>query len=530
MAAGAALSLSTHGALAGTGGTPPDQRTADMPDSWLIVYNADDVFSVTWANSYQFNRGIPSQNMLGVHASFEEHLATQAEAEAQVIGPVRDYLTSHPEIEQRIMGILVGYGVPGTYATPPAGGPGGFSIPDALEDMWDDDESPAQQKEFNSFDNPQFLDPPQILPPNGRLTKATMEPGRYMVARLDGPTWWGAIDLTTRAIAFEQTRHGITGQYVYYDYIDPIALPTGEWVWLRRAVEAPALAGTPWREFDSDTEASPMAALRFGTHALTGWNDNRLYGGGPGARILAFNYNSYGATTVRSITAQGGRYVPNALAAGYLGAIGSTGEPFCCLGPIPETIIAGLREGWTMGESFHIASVYDDWMWTFFGDPLTRVPDWFDDGPPTPGDGDGNGDGRVDGLDIAILSGILAGNQMSPVIQEAFDLSGDGVVNDDDAFLILAPTLLNTNNPNALRGGGDLDGNGIINGRDLRQFVRLLVDGEESGTLRARFTADMNRDGTVDLDDVNMFVVAVLRGQARDKRCHTQCVGTGAAN
>ncbi len=491
---------------------PADQRTAEMPDSWLVVYNANNPSSFAWANSYKINRGIPNENMLGVDASADEHLATQAEAETQVIGPVRNYLLSNPEIEQRIMGILVGYGVPGTYANPPAGGPGGFSIADALEDMWDDSESPADQKEFNTIDNPQFADPPTTLPIGGRLTKATMEPGRYMVARIDAPTWWAAVDITSRAMAFEFSRSSISGQNVYFDYIDQPALPQGEWVWLRRAVEEPDLAGTPWQEFESDTESISNAAFRFGTHALTGWNDDRLYGGAPGAKILAFNYNSYGATTVRSTTDQGGRYVPNALAAGYLAAIGATGEPLCCLGPIPETIIAGLREGWTIGESFHIASVYDDWMWTLFADPLMKVPFWFDQDPDLVGSGDGNGDGIVNGLDISLFAAVLTGDVVDPAAVSAFDLSGDGLIDDDDAFLILGPMLYESTDPDILRGGGDLDGDRIVGGRDLERFIQILLNGESGHSIRARLSADMNRDGSVSVDDIDLFVYACLHG------------------
>lgn len=508
-------------ASAGDGGVPPSQRTANMPDSWLVVYNSNDFFSSVWANNYLVSRNIPVENMLGVAASSEEHLQTRQEAEAQIIGPVRDYLTSHPEIEPRIMGILVGYGVPGSFGTPPTGGPGGYSIANALEDMWDDDLPSAEQREFNLIDNPQFLDPPQMLPPNGRLTKATMQAGRYMVARIDAPSWLAAINITTRAKAFESSGASLAGQFVYHDYVDLQALPQGEWTWLRMAVEEPGLAGTPWREFDSDTEPVSFAAFRFGTHALTGWNDSRLYDGIPGARILAFNYNSFGATTVRSVTAQGGRYVPNALAAGYLAAIGATGEPQCCLGPIPETMIAGLREGWTIGESYYIASVYDDWMWTLFADPLMTVPVWFNNNPTGTGTGDGNNDGRVDGLDVAILAGVLSGNETDPNARAVFDLTGDGLVNDDDAFLILAPALFNTDDPNVLRGGGDLNGSGVVDGRDLEIFVRILVNGESNAPLRARFRADMNRSGAVDLDDIELFVLAALRGGPHgDKSCH----------
>jgi hypothetical protein len=74
--------------------------------------------------------------------------------------------------------------------------------------------------------------------------------------------------------------------------------------------------------------------------------------------------------------------VPNALAADYAAAIGATGEPICCVGPFPDTLMAALREGWTLGEAFYLANPYDDWMWIVVGDPLLTLPEWFTYVPP----------------------------------------------------------------------------------------------------------------------------------------------------
>jgi hypothetical protein len=74
------------------------------------------------------------------------------------------------------------------------------------------------------------------------------------------------------------------------------------------------------------------------------------------------------------------------LDAGYAAAIGATGEPQSVIGPFPDTLLAGLRTGWTLGESYYLSNATDNWMWTLFGDPFLRVPDWSDV------DGDGVGD------------------------------------------------------------------------------------------------------------------------------------------
>lgn len=481
-----------------------------MPDSWLVVYNLDVADSVAWANWYAQERAIPPENLLGVHASSAEHLASLQAVQNEVVTPVRDLLANNPDIESKIMGIIVGFGVPGNYYTPPAGGPGGFSVCDAVEQMTDDTLPPAQQKGYNNLDNPQFAG--NLLPIGGRLTKATMDPGRYMVVRIDGPSLADAMAMTLRAKAIEAEDHYIFGEYVWYDFRDPV-FPGGEWHWLKFAIEEPLLDDVPWMEFDADTEQTPNDAFRFGAHDLTGWNDDRLYHPDAGSRIVAFNYNSWGATTVRSTTAEGGRYVPNALAAGYAAAIGSTGEPQCCTGPIPETLLAGLREGWTLGESFHICSVYDDWMWTLFGDPFLTIPHWFDEEPPLPepGDADMNQDGVVNGLDVALFGKVYSGAIGDQDLRAIADLTGDGKLDDDDMFMFFAPALHGSYDVDVLRGGGDANGDGLVNGHDIPVFVdRLLMGPVGTEMLRATVSPDMDGDGQITVDDIPGFVDALL--------------------
>jgi len=356
----------------------PADRTADMPDSWLVLYNVNDSESVLWANWYRQVRSIPQENMLGLDASTEEHLPDLATAQAQILDPVQGYLDANPDIEQRIMGILVGYRVPGNFGQPPlVPNVGGFSVCNALQDMTN-----TTQWEQN-LDCPHMLWPFGALPVGGRLTKATMIPGHYMTARIDAPTVSKALNLTLRAMDIESADGLFVGEIeTWYDYLDPV-MPGGEWYWLKRAVQDQNLAEIPWGAFDADTDQTPNDAFRFGTHDINNWDDPRLFGSPNGPRILAFNLNSFGATTVRSCQAENGRYVPNALEAGYAAAIGATGEPQCCVCPFPDTLLAAMREGWTLGEAFYLANPYDDWMWIVVGDPFLRLPEWFVAEPTT---------------------------------------------------------------------------------------------------------------------------------------------------
>ena len=350
----------------------PTERTADLSDSWLVLYNLDDPESVAWVQWYQVERGIPAENMLGLYASSSEHLLNRTTATSQIIGPVEDYFAAHPEIEARIMGILLGYGLPSHFGSPPQiPDVGGFSIANALQDLTN-----TNPWEMN-LDCPHMTAPYGCMPTAGRLTKAAMRPGHYMTAQIQAPTLEAAQQLTERAQHLEAV--GLTelhDTYAWFDYVDPV-IPGDEWYWLKRAVQDAEFQDVPWMVFDADVDQTPSDAFRFGTHDVSGWGDPRLFSDATGPRVLAFNLNSWGATTLRSCCAEGGRYVPNALAAGYAAAIGATGEPLCCVAPFPDTLMGSLREGWTLGEAFYLANPYDDWMWTIVGDPFLRITYWF---------------------------------------------------------------------------------------------------------------------------------------------------------
>ena len=365
----------------------PALRTADMPDSWLVLYNLNDPFSVAWASWYQGQWGIPSQNMVGLNASTSEHLNTLQEVQDQIITPVRDLLLNDPQLEQSIMGIILGFHLPGHYASIPNFPTGGYSVADALQDMFDDTQSPANQFD-NNFDNPHIFG--TTLPTSGRLTKATMLPNRYMVARIDAPSFATARALTQRAKAMRLIGATLFGQSVFYDFFDPdFSSQNSEWFWLRAAVESPLLASLPWAEFDLDGQVATALpsndAFRFGIYKLFGWSAADFATANPGDRVLAFQLISFGSITVRSTITDGGVYVPNAIEAGYAAAIGATGEPGTLVAPFPDTILAALRQGWTLGEAFYLSKPFDDLVWNLVGDPFLTLPNWFDPPPPPPG-------------------------------------------------------------------------------------------------------------------------------------------------
>ncbi|MBN1514469.1 MAG: TIGR03790 family protein [Phycisphaerae bacterium] len=392
---------------------PPADRTADLPDSWLVLYNLNSADSIEWAQWYADQWGIPASHLVGLDAATTEHLPNLAAVQSQVIGPVRDYLAANPEVQESVMGIVLGYALPGHYDTPfVTPSIGGYSVADALTDMTDDLSEPRKQMGTN-YDNPHCTG--QILPPGGRLTRATMAAGRYMSARIDAPTLDDAKALTLRAKVLAAPDHTLHGDFIWYDYYDPGFPSTSrQWYWLRAAVENPLLAAEAWAEFDIDgIEAvpdTPSAAFRFAIYKLFGWSADDFVSSPPGNRVLGFHYNSFGAVTVRSLTDPNACYVPNALAAGFAAAIGATGEPQLATGaPFPDTLVAALREGWTLGEAYYLANPHDDWMWNLVGDPFLTLPNWFDEIEIPDPHGDINGDDVINERDLAAFRACMSG-------------------------------------------------------------------------------------------------------------------------
>lgn len=399
-----------------------------MPDSWVVLYNLNSSASIGWAYWYAYQWGVPESNLLGLSASTSEHLATLADAQAQIFNPVRAFLAAHPDIAANTMGFIVGYGVPGHYGDATFG-VGGLSIASGLHDL-------TNTTMGTNYDSPHYTG--RVLPSFGRLTRARMRAEAYMAARIDAPSGAVAAAMTLRAVALKVPTPVMPGQYVWYDYSDAV-LPNGTWQWLKTAVESSTLSWVPWQSFDADTQSCTLDAFRFDTHDVDGWDDFRLRGEPVGPRILAYDLNSWGATTVRSTTAEGGRFVPNAIDAGYAAAIGATGEPSTVVGPFPDTILAGLHEGWTIGECFYLANPYEDFVWELVGDPLLTVPDWVPvPKPPAPGDFDHDGD-----VDLADFTQFLAcyNGPLRPPIAEAClpsDVDDDGDVDVTDFALFLS--------------------------------------------------------------------------------------------
>jgi uncharacterized protein (TIGR03790 family) len=375
--AAAVFALAPAGARAAD--VDPSVRTANLPDSWLVLYNANDAESVAWKDFYIAEWGVPAEHTLGLNVDAAQERIHRDEFRDLIFTPVNDYLNANPAIKARVMGILVGYRVPGNCyldATHPAlPGGGGWSIANNLTDLSSDTNYRRANPHYFVYYASGAQD---------QLTKATLAADTYITARIDGPTLADAMALTTRAKAIANSTDPLpASDGLLYDYNDP-GTPSGDdWYVLKFGVNDPD-ANTPpqrwpWRAFDSDLDASPDAAMEFSYYRVAAWQNVPYNASSPGSRILGYALNSYGATTVRSTTGHNGRYVPNALVrGGFAAALGSTAEPYLGNEPDVTTIVWSMAEGWTVAEAVFRANPYRNYMWELHGDPLMTVPHWFD--------------------------------------------------------------------------------------------------------------------------------------------------------
>ncbi len=360
-------------------------RTADLPDSWLVLYNLNSADSIAWKDWYIAQWSIPSANTLGLNCDAANERITKTDMINTIFTPVVDHLNANATLKAKIMGILVGYRVPGNFyvdsSTPVLQGGGGWSVSSRLQKL---DATLLNVPRFpgNSYDFTAYL-----APDTDRLNKSELASDEFITARIDAPTLAEAKALTTRARAISTNASALPDtDWVYLDY-DDVGEPGGdEWSGLRLAYQdsdfnTPSYK-FPWKFFESDgggEEPTPNAAFQFSYYRLTGWHNADWSGSASGTKILGYAMNSWGATTVRSTTGHSGRYVPNLLFnGGYACAIGSTGEPFLSSIPKIDTVLWCLADGRTAAEAVFQATPEHAWMWELVGDPLLQVPAWFD--------------------------------------------------------------------------------------------------------------------------------------------------------
>jgi hypothetical protein len=391
---------------------PPELRTADMPDSWLIMYNDACPDSIIWAAWYCQVWSIPNENTLAVHFPNCSERILLTDFVNGIYNPIKNYLNDNPKISEKIMGIIVGYHVPGNYyyvlngtTYPTLDGGGGYSVASSLSYLGDP--VPSEGCSTCWWIGAPYSPVPfytSVCSPNAplpvRTNKAILPANVYLTARLDGPDLSSVGALTDKAFDVTQYLQTFSNtESILFDYDDVGHAPSnGIWTDLRLSSSMPCPSTPyccdithsqpwewPWLYYDSEIGTSINCAFQFSWYRITGWNTVNWGGNPPGRRLLGYALNSWGATTIRSTTNHGGRYVPNALFAGnFIAAIGSTAEPYYGNQPYVSTLLWCLKEKWCLGEAFFASNPRHRWMWELDGDPLAKVRIWWGEKSLTP--------------------------------------------------------------------------------------------------------------------------------------------------
>lgn len=124
-----------------------------------------------------------------------------------------------------------------------------------------------------------------------------------------------------------------------------------------------------------------------------------------------------------------------------------------------------------------------------------------------------DGNGAVDGADFSIFLAAFGHGTGDAAFNPDADLDGDGVVTFVDFQIWLACFRHFTGsplaNPPIPADVGDMNADGLVDGRDIQGFVNTIIV-PSSADFRTHFVADITGDGLLDNADVSGFVGLLL--------------------
>jgi len=331
----------------------PTGEHADEPARWLVVFNAVDDDSIGWAAHYRAARGLPLANLCGLDLPTGEAI-DEPTCDAMVAA-IEQYVSDNG-LAGRIMGVLLGHGVPGRYTRA-----GGLVDPVACA---------LQRRDGTTGEvvNPLASDEQPTRPTIANLN------GDWLAGRIDGPTLADSVALVDRATAI---RHAAPLDGAASTLWADLESGGGAMT----AIEA-LLRG--WSEsLDRQATRLPMTTSDDGPiETITddgfywGFGDEQpgaTFGEPAGTRVLAHPLVATAATGLTLRDGDDPNWAPRAIAAGYAAAPASTR-------PISPTAFApaghffkSLRAGWALGEAWHAATPLLRAGAVLVGDPLMTV-------------------------------------------------------------------------------------------------------------------------------------------------------------
>jgi uncharacterized protein (TIGR03790 family) len=355
-------------------GQPLNQRV-------LVVYNTNFADSLTVANYYIAQRGIPTANLCSISPPSSTELSWTDYINT-VRTPIRTCLTNLPNGRTNILYIVFSYLTPYRIAAPNAlTAPYVYSLDSYVSSVWDQNttqlfnSAPTAAHRYYAASQSQgnvFM-PFVSLATYRTQPKATL---LYSVWRLDAATLALAEGLVDKAIRAENTG-GPAGQGCFDSNAgDPSLLAdagygSGDWS-IHVAGQFMSQAGitvtedTNYAEFGTAPAplTCPNAAFYSGWYSLNNYNDAFTWN--PGA--IGFHLDSASALDPRG----GPSWSPNAVIHGITVTSGSVTEPYLEGLPRPGGVFRNLLEGANVGDAFLRNTQWINWMIINIGDPLYR--------------------------------------------------------------------------------------------------------------------------------------------------------------
>lgn len=338
----------------------PSSAHADDPARWLVIYNRDLPDSVAWAHFYQQHRAIPFANLLGLSVSSAESIPFSDYL--QIMQSIEEYLL-HANLKDQIVGILLGFGVPGYVNHFGSLIPTGSllhrvsSIPGPVYNplAWGDLVRPTI---------PQFHD--------ARFT-----------ARIDAPHLQAACAITERSLQLEQD--GLSGVEFSTLHLNAHTIRTGQTsVTIDNMLAWSADLDASRLRIPLDVNAPVSDPMEAPTQVLQrdgffwGWclNPQKLQFADDhaGTRVLLAPFRPDGPTCHSLRIQDDDNVVLRGMASGYLAAIGGSGTWSMSAFPVVSRFFNALRNGWTLAEAYLVASPVLRENLFLIGDPLMRVP------------------------------------------------------------------------------------------------------------------------------------------------------------
>ena len=342
----------------------------------LVVYNTNFADSLTVANHYMTQRGIPAANLCAISPPSSTEIS-MTDYVNSVRTPIQTCLTNAGRTN--ILYIVFSYLSP--YRISVSNAPYVYSVDSFVSDMWDQyttqlfNPGPTAPHRYYAASQSQgnaFL-PFVSLATYRTQPKATL---LYSVWRLDAATLALAEGLVDKAMQAESTG-GPAGQGCFDSRSgDPTLLvdagyQSGDWT-IHAAAQFMSQAGigvtedTNFEEFGTAPAplTCPNAAFYSGWYSFDNYNDAFIWNTG----AIGFHLDSASAVDPRG----GLSWSPNAVMHGITVTSGSVSEPFLEGLPRPGGVYRNLLEGANVGDAFLRNTQWIKWMMMNIGDPLYR--------------------------------------------------------------------------------------------------------------------------------------------------------------